>query len=392
MESPEKSVQCKANGSINHSEYEVFENKDDKTIDVFEVFRVEKDMLLKLLRNLDIGEKGFEEASNSKARLTKSGSFPLFKSSQMKNMESSTTLNHKKNEVWAFPKGEKPLAATKEHKKFASSFAKFTSRAKEMPLVTDHDADVDRGSKENTGFKGWNLLVLHRFKAIKKKIKHALVEFTKNGSYVNSQEYIKSRNSDFESQQNEVSQMRRTSSINESLDKYTQLFEKSFRKDMKWHDSMSKSLNLTAEDSSESKSMNAPKLSRTRRNLSLPNLDPLGLFLLQEAIRDTSDIEIPARTSSVQNNTNPEIHDILVEQNPILSEIQEGTESSNCRDVNLSAMSNYEKEVTDENRGDMHQPVLGDEKDVLAVLEANCENHATRPKKGNFFFSSKHTI
>ncbi|KAK7269925.1 hypothetical protein RIF29_22734 [Crotalaria pallida] len=57
----------------------------------------------------------------------------------------------------------------------------------------------------------------------------------------------------------EVCLMRRTSSLNESLDRYTQLFEKSFSKDAKW---------LTNEDKSH-KSGTAPEFSRS--NFSLPS-------------------------------------------------------------------------------------------------------------------------
>ncbi|KAF7823630.1 protein TRM32-like [Senna tora] len=371
LESPEKSFHSKANHNArqNHSEYGLFREKDGKIaeatlnrdiisnkyddhIGVLEVFRVEKDLLLKLLRDLDISEKGFKHASNNKARLTKSGSFPLASSSQT----GFTTLNHKKNEVWPFPKSENSIATTTEAQRIC------TSHTKEMPVVTHQDAR--RGSsKAKPGVsyqKGWNQLVLHRFKAIKQKIKHALAEFTKNGHLASPDYRLPSKNMMKEVSQNleetKASDYRRTSSINESLDKYTQLFEQSFRKGTKWNKSMSKSLKLIDEDTNEM-SVHAPKFSR--RNLSLPNLDPLG-FLLHEAIRDTSDLRIPGRTS-VENNTSAEIL-IHLQQNPTESEIQDVV-VSNGSDVNPKSVDSFENEV-------------------MEVLETSCENYANRHREG----------
>ncbi|KAJ1407332.1 hypothetical protein SESBI_24438 [Sesbania bispinosa] len=108
---------------------------------------------------------------------------------------------------------------------------------------------------------------------LNQKIKHAIKEFKKNGyqtsgetiqhrasseyRIVNNEKeespsldvgviqgYIKNTSSD----ETEARLMRRASSLNESMDRYIWLFEQSFSKDIKWHNSMSKSLKLANEE------------------------------------------------------------------------------------------------------------------------------------------------
>lgn len=391
--------------------------------DVLEVFKAEKDLLLKFLRDLDVGEKSFQ---NKKARLTKCGSFPMEKSSQIRNINSRSTLKHKQNEIWAFPKGEKLLAGTEA----PQTFAKDISYMKALPFVSDHEVDSDM--KKNSDFslsrpsrglnhKGWNQLVLHRFKVIKQKIKHAVTEFTKNGyqtSYralpenrlgkevsqslvdgiIENRSSNMTKASDNDSNKHEVRFMRRTSSLNESLDRYTQLFEQSFGKDPRWNSSLSKSLKVTNEDRNHTSGY-APKLSK--RNLSLPNFGSLS-FILHEAIYDANDTgSIPAKTSSDYNKKDEA--DVLVQQKSVIpvkkdkplddvieTEVQEKVESSG-RDVTPNLLSNLvvEKHGPEVEDGSSYKEnveiemIINQGKDIIEILDTSCEESATNTAEGN---------
>ncbi|TKY48420.1 TRM32 protein [Spatholobus suberectus] len=394
-------------------------NKFEKHTDIFELLRVEKDLLLKFLRDIDFGGKKLLQASHSKARLTKSGSFPLASTSQMRNIRSSS-LKHKQNEIWAFPKGEKLLAGAQASNMSVSSFVKDISYEKPMPLVRDlgvgsamkQKTNISSRSPQGSNHKGWNQLVLHQFKAIKQKIKHALVELRKSGyqtsaeaihhraspenSIINDdeeisqslddgviQEYRRSKSSnetkasDYDSNKHDARLVRRTSSLNESLDRYTQLFEKSFSKDVKWQSSKSKSLKLTNEDKIH-KNGHAPRFSRS--NLSMPNLETLG-FILQEALFDTNDIGNTVHRKSVS---------LPLKMDKSLDHFKEAeiveTIGGSGRDVNPSLLSDKIMEkidggVTCDQKEDMHEPAVGDgsfpqEKEEMSNMTTNLSKEA----------------
>ncbi|GFZ18014.1 hypothetical protein Acr_26g0012830 [Actinidia rufa] len=80
--------------------------------DVLEIFRVNKDLFLKIREDTDNGLANcFRnlQASNARARLIKSGSFPAADFSHSRKFRPSK-LKHKQNEVWSFPKGDKLFA------------------------------------------------------------------------------------------------------------------------------------------------------------------------------------------------------------------------------------------------------------------------------------------
>ncbi|MCI21908.1 GTP-binding protein Obg/CgtA protein, partial [Trifolium medium] len=199
---------------------------------------------------------------------------------------------------------------TQVPKKFGSSSVKDISYETPKPSTTDNGIDsviaveqkssISSRSSEGLNHKGWNQVVIHQFKVIKQKIKHAIVELKKSGhnkaspeySIIDNEkeisqslddgaihEYKKSRSlsetkaSESGSNKYEPHLMRRTSSLNESMDRYTQLFEKSLSKEVKWQSSKSKSLRLTNDDKTQ-KSRHARMFSRS--NLSMPNLEALG--------------------------------------------------------------------------------------------------------------------
>ncbi|KAI4334523.1 hypothetical protein L6164_019206 [Bauhinia variegata] len=461
LESSDKSLPSKANASMDAmdysrqnqtaSEYALHEEKDGTTTkaalnqkpiqwsnlkrdisnkfkersDVLEVFRLEKDLLLKIFRELEVGGKS---ASNTQARLTKSGSFPIASPSHIRYINTST-LKHKQTEIWAFPKGEMLPADLKS-------------------VSIGNDRGVNGAKKQKSGYssrssqgfyhKGWNQLVLHRFKVIKKKIKHVILEFTKNGyqsveaihhrdssecklpnngkelprslkdsvieECIESSSPNETKASDYNSNKHEVQRIRRTSSLNESLDRYTHLFEQSFGKDTKWHKSKSKSLKLTNEDKIQMCGY-GPKL--PRRNLSMPNVESLGFFL-HEAFGYTNDSGLPGRTSV--DNTNVETNNLIQRNSGNLSvnkdrpldpitetEIQEVAESSGrddyCRPLSGLILVRNDKGVTADHSGEILEPSVGDEsfhqekekinvtiypdKDVMTVIDTSCEDSAT---------------
>ncbi|RDX85007.1 Protein TRM32, partial [Mucuna pruriens] len=413
-------------------------NKFEKHTDVFELLRVEKDLLLKFLRDIDMGGRKLHQASHNKARLTKSGSFPLASTSQKRNI-SSRSLKHKQNEIWAFPKGEKFLDGTRASNMSASSYEK------PMPLVTDlgvvsamkQKPNISSRSSQGSNHKGWNQLVLHQFKVIKQKIKHALVEFRKSGyqtsaeaihhrasspeySIINNEEEIsqsledgvvqeykrtkslsETKSSDYDSNKHDARLMRRTSSLNESLDRYTQLFEKSFSKDAKWQSSKSRSLKLTNEDKIH-KSGHAPRFSRS--NMSMPNLETLG-FILQEALFDANDT---GNTVETGNHVHRKSVSLPLKMDKPFDhfkepEIVETVEGSG-RNVNPSLLSNkimekIDEGVTCDQKEDMHEPAVGDgsfpqeneeisnmttylSKEVMTILENSFEENKTSHAEG----------
>ncbi|WJX69581.1 hypothetical protein P8452_53804 [Trifolium repens] len=374
-----------------------YKNSDD----VLEIISVEKNLLFKFLRDIDFGGK-----KNHQARLTKSGSFPLPASSKTKDI-SSSTFRSKQTEIWNFPKGEKLRAGTQVPKKFGSSSVKDISYEKPKPSATDNGIDsvaaveqkssISSRSSEGLNHKGWNQVVIHQFKVIKQKIKHAIVELKKSGhnkaspeySIIDNEKEIISQSLDIgaiheykkskslsETKASEARLMRRTSSLNESMDRYTQLFEKSLSKEVKWQSSKSKSLRLTNDDKTQ-KSRHARMFSRS--NLSMPNLEALG-FILHEALLETNDMgnntvesdnDVQSKSASLPLK-NDESTDHFKE-----AEIDELIEGSG-RDVNPSPSSLSDKMVakidegvTCDQREDIHEPASEQEGKELNTRGSN---------------------
>lgn len=291
--------------------------------DILEIFKANKEFFLKILQDPDISKNHIQglKKSNIKVRLTKSRSFPIADSSQaIKNRTS--TLKHKLNEKWFLPKGEKSLTGNQAQKS-AISNSQTDQRIDSLPCTTsDHCTSCDiEGEPSSTspslahGFNnyGWNQLVLNRFRDIKHKIKHALKESNKKikpttieaawhsvpfgGNEMSNRLEITIGQNDNEiydlnedNSRRRVPLVRRTSSLNESLDRYTQLFETSFGRDTKFFHS--RSLKVTNEEKVQS-SGHARKSSR--RNLSLPDLDSICSFL-NAASHDAFRLGMPIKT------------------------------------------------------------------------------------------------
>lgn len=393
-------------GSLNRDISIKFKNNDD----VLEVINVEKNALLKFLRDIDIGGKKIHQTPHNKAKLTKSGSFPLTAPSKVKNI-SSSTFRSKQTEIWHFPKGEKLLAGTQAPKKLGSSLVKDISYETSKPSASDLGIDsvtamqqkpsISSRPSEGLSHKGWNQVVIHQFKAIKQKIKHALVEFKKSGHQTSVevihnnekeisqsldvgviQEYRKSKSlseakaSESDSNKHEASLMRRTSSLNESMDRYTQLFEKSMSKEIKWQSSKSKSLRLTNDDKIH-KSRHARMFSRS--NLSMPNLESLG-FILHDVLIDTneanntveSDNDVQRKSVSVPLKIDKSLEHFKE------AEVDETVEGS-ARDVNPSSLSDNPAVET--------SMTTYLSKEATTSLEISCQDNTISQAEGNKFMS-----
>ncbi|PQQ11678.1 uncharacterized protein Pyn_33422 [Prunus yedoensis var. nudiflora] len=121
--------------------------------DILEIFKANKEFFLKILQDPDVNTNQFPGLQNSKnkVRLTKSRSFPVADSSQARNIRPKSTLKHKQNEVWSFPKGEILLADT-QTPKLVTSESQEDYSMKSMPYVA---GDISVGSsvmKQETSF------------------------------------------------------------------------------------------------------------------------------------------------------------------------------------------------------------------------------------------------
>ncbi|XP_062016277.1 protein TRM32 isoform X2 [Rosa rugosa] len=265
-------------------------------VDLLELIKANKEFFLKFLQDPDVNRNQFPglHKSNTKVRLTKSSSFPVADSSRARSVIPST-LKHKQNEIWSVPMGEKLLASTRAPK-----------------LVTsESQEDLPEGFR----YQGWNQLVMSRFKDIKQKLMHAPQESKKGNtptptstetlipedpSGCDGKEMCETPEMITGEERSKIDglddtlgkrkrRVSRTSSLDESLDRYSQLFESSCRSEAKLHHSMS--LKLRSEEKVTSTG-NAQK--SIRRNLSLPDLDSLCSFL-NGPPRDAFRLGIPVK-------------------------------------------------------------------------------------------------
>ncbi|GAV68936.1 DUF3741 domain-containing protein/DUF4378 domain-containing protein [Cephalotus follicularis] len=300
-------------------------------VDIFEIYKVNKDLFLKILQDQDVGflkDIPLQQTPNTKVKLTKSGSFPVADSSHVRYLKRST-LEHKQNEIWSLPKGEKFLYGSQLPKFSASKSQKYHSL--ESPSLAD---DNSGGAiKQETSFSSqaspqglhnqwWNQLVINHIKDIKQRIKHVLQESKKKSDSAswnallevpygstdgnetsdklktitmdqdgvdNPRSFDRNDSSDHHLSKGRLLRIRRTASLNESLDRYAQLFENSFSKVNKMDHS--KSLKLASEDKISTKG-HAPIFSR--RISSLSDLESF-CSLLNEVSHDTFSSDMPTR-------------------------------------------------------------------------------------------------
>ncbi|MBA0807287.1 hypothetical protein Gohar_023101 [Gossypium harknessii] len=257
-------------------------------VDVLEIFKVNNDLFLDILQDPDVGiSQHFPGKQTPKAvKLTKSGSFPIPGSPRAGYLRSST-LEHKKKEVWSFQKGEKPVAGTQ----LSKSRAIMRTGDQSQNNVKE---EASSSSSQGSDSQRWNHLVMNRLKDIKQRIKQALKERKKTNNrtkvdgltlQVSSRDTlstserdmskssekavigscIENNAADHDVSNDRLKRITRTKSINESLDRYTQLFQQSVSKETKLHHS--RSLKLSHEDRIPSIG-NAPKFFRRISSLS----------------------------------------------------------------------------------------------------------------------------
>ncbi|KAG4145417.1 hypothetical protein ERO13_D05G096000v2 [Gossypium hirsutum] len=219
-------------------------------------------------------------------KLTKSGSFPIPGSPRAGYLRSST-LEQKKKEVWSFQKGEKPVAGTQ----LSKSRAIMRTGDQSQNNVKE---EASSSSSQGSDSQRWNHLVMNRLKDIKQRIKQALKERGKTNNrtkvdgltlQVSSRDTlstnerdmsessekavisscIENNAADHDVSNDRLKRITRIKSINESLDRYTQLFQQSVSKETKLHHS--RSLKLSHEDRIPSIG-NAPKFFRRISSLS----------------------------------------------------------------------------------------------------------------------------
>ncbi|XP_039052187.1 protein TRM32-like [Hibiscus syriacus] len=306
-----------------------------EAVDVLEIFKVNKDLFLDILQDPELGiSQHFPANRASKAvKLTKSGSFPMPHSPRTGYLR-STTLEHKQKEVWSFRRDEKSVLDAR------------LSKSKEEASSSSPGSDSQR----------WNHLVRNRLKDIKQRIKQILQERRKSIQRTSANELslqVSSRDTlsagdrdtsessekiakscppnkayDNDIDNGRLKRMIRTKSINESLDRYTQLFHHSGSKEVNLN--QSRSLKLRNEDKVASRGNNAPKF--FRRISSLSDLESFCSLLYEVSFNALSS-EIPNR--SIQNNDADKETDAHNEPKP--TSFPQDTDKSGVAEVVIDA-------------------------------------------------------
>ncbi|XP_010253179.1 PREDICTED: uncharacterized protein LOC104594546 isoform X2 [Nelumbo nucifera] len=244
-----------------------------KFLDALEIFNVNKDLFFKILQDPDsalASQFRGVQASRAKTGLTKSGSFPL-PGSVRKNF----ILLMDQKEIGPSAKRESKLHAGIQTAKLSkvessSSDDNVGSILKPediTPKITETCTGLDSslGSPHELKKRGESQVVLSRFQNIKKKIKQAIKESKKERLRISmdailhkipygrrSSKDVRDQWKEFAKGGNKVSpknyesngplssickgnqnRMRRTVSLNESLNRYSQLFESSYGKEAK---------------------------------------------------------------------------------------------------------------------------------------------------------------
>ncbi|XP_044505315.1 protein TRM32 isoform X3 [Mangifera indica] len=276
-------------------------------VDVLEIFKVNKEQFLKIFKESDIGvseNSPGQQISNKKAKLTKSGSFPVADPSRLRNLRPST-IEHKQNETWTSPKEKLLVCSTKKGDDNGGSAVKQKANTN------------SQGSSQASSHQKWKKLLTGYFRGRKQRIKHAVKENKKENDYsktegqemprglenisevgcgAESSRFYQESNGSEPDLGKSRRQMRRTASLNESPERHAWLFESSCGREAKLPHSSS--LKLRNEDKTASKE-HIPKFFRSVS--SLPDLESFS-SLLNELAHGS---EMPVSTE-VACNTNSE--------------------------------------------------------------------------------------
>lgn len=251
-------------------------------------------------------QRGPTEGSVSEARLTKAGSFPVANSTST-GFFRLTTRKHKESEFWSFPNTGKGLV---------EDLALTSSGLVENDMRPDLAARTSSSSTcsvQKLETRGWDRLIKKRFDFIKQRLKRVLSprksrpRETFPGSSLGSvdpHEHIDQdhehdgsskmtrieSSSDCRAGDGKLQGRSRTSSLNESIEKYARLLGNSFSTDAKLDHSRSLSVR------------NADQGTRIfRRRLSLPDLDSLHSLLgeLEQLSANTESISLSKQKSEI---------------------------------------------------------------------------------------------
>ncbi|KAJ4977810.1 hypothetical protein NE237_008590 [Protea cynaroides] len=240
-------------------------------LDVLDVFQVNKELFFKVLQDPDSSsENNFQNVQNSNANteLTKSGSFPITYLSR--NNASSSNIKNNLKEIIPFTKQERQLQAGRSPTKLtkSGSFPMMADGNEQERLGTAEpckDSGCSLGSSHALKNQGDNPVVTNRFKNNKQRIKQAIKDsgsdhhrismdatlhkityghnHSKDGKKEISDHWKKpTTNTDFKDSpssygsgsslyalsQGGFNRIRRSASLNESLSRYSQLFESTF--------------------------------------------------------------------------------------------------------------------------------------------------------------------
>lgn len=371
--------------------------------DVLEIFKVKKELFLDILQDPDVGiSKHFPEkhGSNRIRKLKKSGSFPIADSLYSRSLTPSK-LEHKQKEIWSFSKAER-----NQNDAQVSNSVAFRSEDEGVVIKSNHQR--------------WDQLVTNRFKHMKHRIKIALKEkmrrsHSKTAKRLSVDEIETSRSSrktsesqvdaiDPDHRTDRLRVMRRTASLNESLDRYAHLFHHSSAKEPSLEHSRSLRLNNEEKVSSRER---VPKF--FRRISSLSELESF-YSILNEISRENENVEsqeAAAGEIKSQENVSEENDDFPSG----LSEIEESDDIS--EDITTRDSPQRSKEFTEQSSdsfsesSSLNHPIpedsetnpqdhARDEKDTTIIAQDHCgelsfsEVHATENNR-NVGYQTKET-
>ncbi|XP_027109185.1 uncharacterized protein [Coffea arabica] len=376
-------------------------SKEREHANVLEIFKVNKDLFLEIVQDKDGSLRKFSHTSpgsNAKARLNKSGSFPAADFLQKRSLEPST-LKQKQSETWSAPKGEKlPTGSLLPNlDKFKRSKH---ARSKSLPLEY-----INRGSKlgqalnfilENTSEPDKvNQEVLTPLKE-SKQLDHFEVKKGRDqanssdlsvlsevsSGYVSTKLEKDSDNRDettttcrvdegnsfnsYEAEEYSSDKSKRThrrsSSLNESMEKYTWLFENNFGKEVKLD--QSRSLKLKNEYEMES---GGNVSTRFRRIRSVSNVDVYCSFY-----GDANLDGWPISTVEVENGSHErdscqdELKPVVVSRNT--EEISPGGVEESVHQNELQERDGRANHV--ENLGESREKIMGSVEDLEEKYDA----------------------
>ncbi|XP_058111125.1 uncharacterized protein LOC131254136 [Magnolia sinica] len=236
-------------------------NQSKEFLEALQIFNANRELLLKILQDPNsILENHLQASHTGEVVLTKCGSFPGANLPGRNNPE-LVKHNHKQGEIWSILKQERKVQSQNSLLQLNNGNSSDSNSSKSMPLAVDADGGTGLeslpGSTHELKKQKDNGVVLNRFKDIKQKLKHAIRESKKERLRISmdgilhripygrkpskdAKSVVESPRSSYESDtvsslsgKNTPNRIRRASSLNESLDRYSQLFESTLSKEGK---------------------------------------------------------------------------------------------------------------------------------------------------------------